>query len=129
ASRHTRPRTSMMPSAPQKRCRSRLVWNARPTSATSPLSLHAALPILPPIMPVAQPVKSLSGAGFRLLQHSEPWQPPSRVRDGVRSEEQRLNSSHVKISYAVFCLKKKKRDYLAAIGPLDLTHSLGERRR
>src|SRR5690606_42014567 len=25
-----------------------------------------------------------------------------------RSEEQRLNSSHVKISYAVFCLKKKK---------------------
>src|SRR5690606_40339996 len=26
----------------------------------------------------------------------------------VRSEETRLNSSHVKISYAVFCLKKKK---------------------
>src|SRR5690349_23404107 len=26
----------------------------------------------------------------------------------VRSEEQRLNSSHVEISYAVFCLKKKK---------------------
>src|SRR5690625_6735094 len=26
----------------------------------------------------------------------------------VRSEEQRLNSSHVAISYAVFCLKKKK---------------------
>src|SRR5690606_7546092 len=26
-----------------------------------------------------------------------------------RSEEQRLNSSHVKISYAVFCLKKKTR--------------------
>src|SRR5207249_8465672 len=26
----------------------------------------------------------------------------------MRSEEQRLNSSHVSISYAVFCLKKKK---------------------
>src|SRR2546427_5599747 len=26
----------------------------------------------------------------------------------VRSEEQRLNSSHSQISYAVFCLKKKK---------------------
>src|SRR5438477_8479633 len=26
----------------------------------------------------------------------------------VRSEEQRLNSSHMSISYAVFCLKKKK---------------------
>src|SRR5690625_6264190 len=28
---------------------------------------------------------------------------------GNRSEEQRLNSSHVAISYAVFCLKKKKK--------------------
>src|SRR5207253_9421052 len=27
----------------------------------------------------------------------------------MRSEEQRLNSSHVAISYAVFCLKKKKK--------------------
>src|SRR5690625_6839140 len=27
----------------------------------------------------------------------------------IRSEEQRLNSSHVAISYAVFCLKKKNR--------------------
>src|SRR5690625_7045315 len=27
----------------------------------------------------------------------------------VRSEETRLNSSHVAISYAVFCLKKKKK--------------------
>src|SRR6266704_4332993 len=27
---------------------------------------------------------------------------------GCRSEETRLNSSHVSISYAVFCLKKKK---------------------
>src|SRR5438128_3719259 len=30
-------------------------------------------------------------------------------RIGVRSEEQRLNSSHGSISYAVFCLKKKKK--------------------
>src|SRR5690349_24126581 len=28
---------------------------------------------------------------------------------GVRSEEHTLNSSHVEISYAVFCLKKKKK--------------------
>src|SRR5436309_6041711 len=28
---------------------------------------------------------------------------------GTRSEGTRLNSSHVKISYAVFCLKKKKK--------------------
>src|SRR5437870_11439065 len=31
---------------------------------------------------------------------------------GERSEEHRLNSSHVAISYAVFCLKKKTRDCL-----------------
>src|SRR6266566_6159908 len=30
------------------------------------------------------------------------------VRRGPRSEEPRLNSSHLVISYAVFCLKKKK---------------------
>src|SRR5690606_42108289 len=28
-----------------------------------------------------------------------------------RSEEPRLNSSHVKISYAVFCLKKKRKSH------------------
>src|SRR5690606_40753205 len=31
----------------------------------------------------------------------------SAMKKFDRSEEQRLNSSHVKISYAVFCLKKK----------------------
>src|SRR5690625_5795304 len=30
------------------------------------------------------------------------------IADQARSEEHRLNSSHVAISYAVFCLKKKK---------------------
>src|SRR5699024_12089060 len=31
------------------------------------------------------------------------------VVSATRSEEQRLNSSHVSISYAVLCLKKKRR--------------------
>src|SRR5690625_7729792 len=42
------------------------------------------------------------------------WRPPSSRPSPAasrgsawRSEEQRLNSSHVAISYAVFCLKKK----------------------
>src|SRR5688572_32616287 len=30
------------------------------------------------------------------------------MRDQIRSEEHTLNSSHSQISYAVFCLKKKK---------------------
>src|SRR5687768_18364468 len=32
-------------------------------------------------------------------------------RVGLRSEEQRLNSSHGYISYAVFCLKKKRNSH------------------
>src|SRR5690606_40161747 len=32
----------------------------------------------------------------------------ARRRDGTDRKSTRLNSSHVKISYAVFCLKKKK---------------------
>src|SRR5207244_13256112 len=36
------------------------------------------------------------------------WQTQMAERDVERSEETRLNSSHQIISYAVFCLKKKK---------------------
>src|SRR5690606_40971305 len=34
----------------------------------------------------------------------------STIKEKYRSEETRLNSSHVKNSYAVFCLKKKKQE-------------------
>src|SRR3989442_7026212 len=34
---------------------------------------------------------------------------PDRMREGEDRKSTRLNSSHVRISYAVFCLKKKKR--------------------
>src|SRR5690625_6703716 len=40
---------------------------------------------------------------------------PQRVWDWYRSEDTRLNSSHVAISYAVFCLKKKKKKMYADI--------------
>src|SRR5690606_41443652 len=33
----------------------------------------------------------------------------ARHQDGIDRKSTRLNSSHVKISYAVFCLKKKKK--------------------
>src|SRR2546430_7736207 len=38
-----------------------------------------------------------------------------RLRKAPRSEEPRLNSSHSQISYAVFCLKKKKQELPNAI--------------
>src|SRR5436309_13836526 len=74
------------------------------------LSLHDALPILP-----AQPgrdsefprSRGRTRAGYRV---APPWltgtSTTSRSRD---RKSTRLNSSHVKISYAVFCLKKKKK--------------------
>src|SRR5256885_12220562 len=50
--------------------------------------------------------------GFQLQRNLQPCaQPAAKLRParGVgRSEEHRLNSSHLVISYAVFCLKKKK---------------------
>src|SRR6266700_8084883 len=42
--------------------------------------------------------------------HRPPW-PPGPASAGRDRKSTRLNSSHVKISYAVFCLKKKKKNY------------------
>src|SRR5690554_7463742 len=57
------------------------------------------------------PVKA-GDARFSVLvdEHERPiddaWKAARRARDRKRT---RLNSSHVRISYAVFCLKKKKK--------------------
>src|SRR5690606_41571500 len=50
--------------------------------------------------------------GLRLpaaADHRARQLPDRQRRLVLRSEGTRLNSSHVKISYAVFCLKKKKK--------------------
>src|SRR5438034_6381506 len=49
-----------------------------------------------------RPLGRCAGAGHRFRQ----LQPPGDVRRDRKST--RLNSSHTVISYAVFCLKKKK---------------------
>src|SRR5690242_20805327 len=57
-------------------------------------------------------------AGIDLLLQSQQHQMPRLMRSEagdlhvVRSEETRLNSSHMSISYAVFCLKKKNKTSL-----------------
>src|SRR5438270_9252230 len=91
-----------------------------PTAATYTLSLHDALPILP------------VGGDELHLGHlrAQPFLDVREVRDARHDEEAlaaavmfaqqrlaqhqdrkstRLNSSHSQISYAVFCLKKKKK--------------------
>src|SRR5690606_39478076 len=90
---------------------------------TSTLSLHDALPIWPPrVRPPAprrprrgRAGRGPAGPGADLLRRGRlrrrqrgvarvaaPRQPPEDRKST------RLNSSHVKTSYAVFCLKKKK---------------------
>src|SRR5947209_9514967 len=83
-------------------------FNATPTTEIYTLSLHDALPIL--------------DAGKRTYrrreligQGTDAWHPrrggsTARKLDIDRDRKStRLNSSHANISYAVFCLKKKKR--------------------
>src|SRR6266576_1980298 len=57
------------------------------------LSLHDALPISTPPPPPAAP---------------SAWTRRSALKRRRDRKSTRLNSSHVEISYAVFCLKKKK---------------------
>src|SRR5690606_41532895 len=78
------------------------------------LSLHDALPIL-----LSEAVLVLGRISFIVLAHRigiprvciDDATHDRRARSSTSTRDRkstRLNSSHVKISYAVFCLKKKK---------------------
>src|SRR5436309_4854966 len=79
-------------------------FNAPATTEIYTLSLHDALPISPGTdQPgITQPGTTQPNAT------SPPVIPPGSNQKDRKST--RLNSSHVKISYAVFCLKKKKKE-------------------
>src|SRR3712207_8860039 len=91
-------------------------FNDTATTEIYTLSLHDALPILElgsasmaAFMVSAascrarrRALRSLAASRAACSSSSSPW-APSRDRKSTR-----LNSSHANISYAVFCLKKKK---------------------
>src|SRR5207302_10108916 len=93
----------------------RFVINATPTAEIYTLSLHDALPICH-----LDGRRGLPGElrrRRRLLAHlcgaaragrRRPGRAARRRHSAADRKSTRLNSSHVKISYAVFCLKKKK---------------------
>src|SRR5258707_2334547 len=77
-------------------------FNDTATTEIYTLSLHDALPILRTInFSPALPDRRGSSA----CRSKMPRPAPSACRD---RKSTRLNSSHANISYAVFCLKKKK---------------------
>src|SRR5256885_3142590 len=56
-------------------------------------------------------LKPVQGEEIRLPPHTQRELPPHGAGRGQRQQDRkstRLNSSHLVISYAVFCLKKKK---------------------
>src|SRR2546430_5253527 len=75
-------------------------FNDTATTEIYTLSLHDALPISP--FPCRQAKRDVLGALDQALGHAD-----ARDRKSTR-----LNSSHSQISYAVFCLKKKKKRLL-----------------
>src|SRR5690606_41580925 len=107
----------------------RFVLHHPPPPAPSTLSLHDALPILPasvagwdmsnhtphgwsprPPWPQSRRSRSCARLGGRLgsCLCSPVARERRRLAPTTDRKSTRLNSSHVKISYAVFCLKKKK---------------------
>src|SRR5207249_6800413 len=55
----------------------------------------------------ACPPNSLRSAAITLAPKDSSWRERSRASSDKDRKSTRLNSSHVSISYAVFCLKKK----------------------
>src|SRR3712207_7578377 len=85
-------------------------FNDTATTEIYTLSLHDALPISAEAVLEQRIVKvtnrvTLQGTLFNGLRASRPLDTGVNVED---RKSTRLNSSHANISYAVFCLKKKK---------------------
>ena len=55
-------------------------------------------------------LKSFAKNGARIIECGFNWNAPVSDGDPIDRKSTRLNSSHVVISYAVFCLKKKRKE-------------------
>src|SRR3712207_8125028 len=103
-------------------------FNDTATTEIYTLSLHDALPIFRPA--AGRPRRAPGGRGQPGRAVPEVPRRPGAVRTGGRADavgrdrvdplpaqpdrkSTRLNSSHANISYAVFCLKKKRQRYIS----------------
>src|SRR5256885_4843958 len=84
-------------------------FNDTATTEIYTLSLHDALPILPGASaPGIAATGRFTGPSNAHLGAAATSGPTSRIQDTEDRKSTRLNSSHLVISYAVFCLKKKQ---------------------
>src|SRR3712207_7685405 len=104
-------------------------FNDTATTEIYTLSLHDALPICVDAVDEAVRIAVLRRAGVAALPVPRPVHrvvgdvdiPPVRGGRGLHRRDRkstRLNSSHANISYAVFCLKKKKSSFSTSPPPL-----------
>src|SRR3712207_7432296 len=91
-------------------------FNDTATTEIYTLSLHDALPICP--YPTCDLRPATCDSSREASHGAEDTVPPGGGQGGERDpappvdrKSTRLNSSHANISYAVFCLKKKKTHY------------------
>src|SRR5205085_12418691 len=84
-------------------------FNATPTTEIYTLSLHDALPISAGEAGVTRAVEILRADLERTLRLLGCPSVAALDRNRRDRKSTRLNSSHSQISYAVFCLKKKKK--------------------
>src|SRR5205085_11745937 len=105
-----------------------LFFNATPTAKIYTLSLHDALPIYRGRCPTPRSAPHLRAPPRGARESRARFPSPCGRRRGTSRDGRsrgrdrkstRLNSSHSQISYAVFCLKKKK---WLAIGLYRLQH-------
>src|SRR5438034_8442087 len=84
-------------------------FNDTATTEIYTLSLHDALPISIPARVSPKSRKRWRGESRAAVM--APARPPIEVATSIGGDRKstRLNSSHTVISYAVFCLKKKKK--------------------
>src|SRR5689334_23488426 len=90
-------------------------FNDTATTEIYTLSLHDALPISSPSIAISRCVAGIQGgdrcaAGAVRISLQRHHQRSHEIRTAPAADRKstRLNSSHSSISYAVFCLKKKK---------------------
>src|SRR3712207_7384514 len=87
-------------------------FNDTATTEIYTLSLHDALPISAQVHGVCSPARRMAIRPRPRCLHLRRQREQRDLVRGADRKSTRLNSSHANISYAVFCLKKKKHQNL-----------------